>query len=113
MQILDFNAIQQPEWPLKLKDDAKTVVTLTAPTERLVERLVSISAELKAIKEEGDERSIAKVFELIADVMNNNLDGLKFTAENLREKYRMNFYDAILFVRQYLVFVNEISEAKN
>jgi hypothetical protein len=53
------------------------------------------------------------VFELIAELMNNNLDGLKFTSESLRDKYRMNFYDAIFFVRQYLVFINEISEAKN
>jgi hypothetical protein len=113
MKMLDFNAIQQPEWAIKLKDDNATVVTLTTPTERLLERLVTVAGELKEIKDSGEERSIAKVFELIAELMNNNLDGLKFTSESLRDKYRMNFYDAIFFVRQYLVFINEISEAKN
>jgi hypothetical protein len=111
MNMLDFNAIQQPEWAIKLKDEASTVVTLTAPTEKLLERLVAVAGELSNIK--GNEKSINGVFSLIADVMNNNLDGLTFTGEDLRAKYRMNFYDAVLFVRQYLVFINEISEAKN
>lgn len=113
MKMLDFNAIQQPEWAIKLKDEAGTTVTLTAPTEKLLSRLVATAGELQSIKDEGDERSIKAVFDLIADVMNNNLDGLKFTGEDLRHKYRMNFYDAVLFVRQYLVFINEITEAKN
>ena len=113
MKMLDFNAIQQPEWAIKLKDENATVVTLTAPTEKLLSRLVTVAGELQAIKDEGSEQNINAVFALIADVMNNNLDGLKFTGENLRKKYNMNFYDAVLFVRQYLVFINEISEAKN
>lgn len=113
MKMLDFNALQQPEWPIKLKDEAATVVTLTAPTEKLVERLVAVSSELQGIKDQGNERAIAGVFAIIADVMNNNLDGLKFTGESLRGTYRMNFYDAVLFIRQYLVFIQEITEAKN
>lgn len=113
MKMLDFNTIQQPEWAIKLKDDAATVVTLTAPTERLLTRLTAVAGELSSIKDKGDEKSINAVFSLIADVMNNNLDGLKFTEESLRKKYRMNFYDAVFFVRHYLVFINEITETKN
>lgn len=113
MKMLDFNALQQPEWQIKLKDDAATVVTLTAPTEQLIERLVAVSGELQGIKDQGNERAIAGVFAIIADVINNNLDGIKFTADNLRKKYRMNFYDAVLFIRQYLVFIQEITNAKN
>ena len=113
MKMLDFNAIQQPEWAIKLKDEEGTQVTLTAPTEKLLGRLVTVAGELQSIKDEGNEQSVAAVFTLIADVMNNNLDGLKFTGESLRKKYKMNFYDAVLFVRQYLVFINEITEAKN
>lgn len=111
MKNLDFNSVQQPEWAITLKDDARTVVTLTAPTEKLIERLVTVAGELSEIK--GDEQAIEGVFSLIADVMNNNLDGLTFTSETLRETYRLNFYDAVLFVRQYLVFIKEITEAKN
>lgn len=111
MQILDFNAVQQPEWEIKLRDT--TSVTLTAPTERLLERLVAVAGELADIKDKGDENSINAVFSMIAEVMSNNLDGLKFTGESLKAKHKMNFYDAVLFIRQYLVFINEITEAKN
>lgn len=113
MKKLDFNALEKPVLELTLKDEAKTVVRLTTPTEDLVERLTTAAAELKEVLSKGDGEAIKAIFALIAALMNCNLDGLVFTAEDLREKYGMKLYEATVFVKVYLDFIEEINSAKN
>lgn len=113
MRKLDFNALEKPVLELTLKDEAKTVVRATAPTEELVERLAAASSEIKQIMNDKTGETVKACFELIADLMNCNLDGLTFTADDLRDKYNMKLYDALVFVNVYLEFIQEINEAKN
>lgn len=113
MKKLDFNALERPVLELTLKDEARTVVRATAPTEELVERLVAASSEIQKAINDNTGETIKALFELIADLMNCNVDGLVFTAESLRDKYGMKLYEATVFVKVYLDFIQEINSAKN
>lgn len=113
MKLLDFNAIQHPTWPIKLKDDARTVVTLSTPDVGVIDRLLAVTPELKEVAETKDGRAIRAVFSLVADVMNFNDDGFTFTAEELRDKYNMSLLDVFQFVAGYMEFIKEIQDAKN
>jgi hypothetical protein len=113
MKMLDFNAIQQPTWAIKLKDDAQTVVNLSAPTVELLDRLTAATPELQEAAKTKDGKTIRAIYALIADLMNCNDDGYTFTAEELRDKYRMSLLDVFKFVSGYLEFMKEMQDAKN
>lgn len=111
MQMLDFNAIQQPTWPIKLKDG--TVVSLSVPSVELIEKLLAMAPEMEEIAAKKDGRSIRAAYDLIARIMSFNDDGYTFTAEELRDKYRMTLLDMFKFVAGYMEFAKEIQDAKN
>jgi hypothetical protein len=113
MKMLDFNALQKPTWPIKLKDAAQTVVTLSTPTVELVDRLIAAAPELQEVAKTKDGKTIRAVYELIADLMNCNEDGFIFTAEELRDKYEMTLLDVFKFSAGYMEFIKEMQEAKN
>ena len=113
MQMLDFNALQQPSWPVKLKDDEQTVVHVSAPTVELYDRLIAATPELGNVSKTKDGRTIRALYNLVADIMSINDDGYKFTGEELRDKYRLTLVDIIRFVGGYLKFQKEIQDAKN
>lgn len=113
MKMLDFNAVQQPTWPIKLKDDAQTIVNLSVPTVELVDRLMAVAPELREVAEQKDGKTIRAVYSLVADIMNCNDDGFKFTAEELRDKYHLTLLDVFRLVAGYMDFIKELQEAKN
>lgn len=113
MKMLDFNAIQQPTWAIKLKDDEQTIVNISAPTVELVDRLIAATPELQEAAKTKDGKTIRAIYELVADVMNCNDDGFIFKADELRGKYRMTLIDVFKFVAGYLDFMKEMQEAKN
>lgn len=113
MKMLDFNAIQQPTWPIKLKDAAQTVVTLTAPTAELVDRLVALTPDLEAVTKEKNGATIRKTYELVAELINCNEADFKTNAEELRDTYKMQLMDLVLFAAGYMEFIKEINSAKN
>lgn len=113
MKMLDFNALQKPTWPIKLKDEAQTVVNLSTPTVELVDRLIAATPELQEVAKTKDGKTIRAVYALIADLMNCNEDGFTFTAEELRDKYKMTLLDVFKFSAGYLEFVKEMQDAKN
>lgn len=110
---LDFNALERPVLELTLKDKERTVVRATAPTEELVGRLMTAATELQAVIDDKKGDTIKALFGLIAELMSCNLDGQTFTAEELRDKYNLKLYDATVFVKIYLDFIQELNEAKN
>lgn len=113
MKMLDFNAIQQPTWPVKLKDDAQTVVNLSAPTVALVDRLIAAAPELQEAAKNKDGRTVRAIYELVADLFNCNDDGYVFTADELHDRYKMSLLDVFRFVAGYMEFVKEMQDAKN
>jgi hypothetical protein len=113
MKMLDFNAVQQPTWQLKLKDKAQTIVNLSYPTLALAERLAAVGGELKEIAASKDGNAIRKTFDVVAEVMSCNEDGYTFTAEELVVTYHMTMLDVAKFISGYMDFLHEANEAKN
>lgn len=113
MEMLDFNAIQQPTWPIKLKDQSHTVVNLSYPTVELVDRLTAIGAGLDKAVRKKDGKTIKATFDVVAEVMSCNADGFTFTAEELRDVYHMTLLDVAQFVSGYLDFLKEAGNVKN
>lgn len=110
---LDFNALEKPVLEITLRNKEQTAVRITAPTEDLVERFVSMAGDIQTLKSDNTGEIVRAAFELIAELMNCNLDEMSFTAENLRTQYGLKIYDAIVFVKVYLEFLQEIENAKN
>ena len=113
MKMLDFNALQQPTWPIKLKDADQTIVNLTTPDVDLVDRLIAATPDLEEAAKTKDGKTIRAIYQLIADIMSCNEDGFIFTAEELRDKYKMTLLDVFRFVGGYLDFVKDMQDSKN
>lgn len=110
---LDFNALEQPTLELTLKDDNKTTIHATVPTEELVERLQAAAPGMKNIVEHGYAETAKALFGLMADLMSCNLEGVTFTAESLRDTYRLGLLEVFVLAKAYTEFIGEISGAKN
>ena len=113
MKMLDFNALQQPTWQLKLKDEKQTIVNIATPTVELVDRLIAATPELQEASKTKDGRTIRAIYTLVADLLSCNDDGFIFTAEELRDTYKMSLLDVFRFVAGYMEFIKELQDAKN
>lgn len=113
--IFDFNSVDQPLMPIKLGGGTRQeiVVNLMYPSVDLVEKLSALALDMKEIVEEKNGTTIRATFELIAAVMNCNADGLTFTAEDLRDKYRLTLLGIAKFLERYFDFLKQANDAKN
>lgn len=112
-KIIDFNAYRRPEIVLVMKDEASTVLHVTAPSEQLVGELRANLHELQTTLTKQDEEASRMVYHLAAKLCNCNLDGRTFTGEDLATKYGLNLEDMALFYMSYVEFIDEIEKAKN
>ena len=110
---LDFNIINPPTLPLIMRDERRTEIIVSTPTEQLVEELQALAPELTKILNVGDADSIQAVYGLAAKLISCNRSGLQVTAEDLRDKYKLNLEALVVFYSVYLDFINEIINAKN
>lgn len=110
---LDFNALEQPVLEITLRDKEQTVVRIVTPSTELVERFTAAAADIQSITNDNNGETIKALYGLVAELINNNLDELKFTAESLRDQYKMKLYDMVVFVKTYLDFIKELETAKN
>lgn len=109
----DFSSLQQPVLEVTFNDEARTKVCLTVPTAELVEKFITFSEEMKDLTKNPDGKLVRAIFDLWADLFSCNEDGITFTAEDLRDKYKLKLVHLILFQPKYLDFIAEIQNAKN
>lgn len=112
-KILDLNALEQPILEIALKDPDKTIFRLTTPTVALVEKFTAAKAEISTIAKAQNVEQIKKLYALTAELMSCNADYITVTAEELRDKYRLNFGDIVVIFAAYLDFIREFNNAKN
>lgn len=112
-KILDLNALEQPVFELKMRDEKHTIFRLTTPTTKLVEQFNAAKGELKELAENHDVDKIKKLYDLTAAILSCNLDFVTVTAEELRDKYHVTFSDIVVIFAGYLDFLNEFNTAKN
>lgn len=110
---LDFNIVVPPTLPLVMRDEAKTEITVTAPLEALVEELQAVAPRMTAMLETDEAETIPAIYDLAARLISCNKQGLQVTAEDLRDKYKLNLEALIVFFNVYLDFLSEITNAKN
>ena len=110
---LDFNSIERPVLELTMKDHDRTKISLVTPTEALIEKLQANRDAITEATKQGKAESIRTVFTLMAEFINCNLEGMRVTEEELRDKYRMRLEDAVIFFSAYMDFIKEIKSAKN
>ena len=112
-KILDFNVLQQPTQVLRMMDEDKTVIHVTAPTVDLVDELKDNGAAIEKALKENNPNTSKSVYHLAARLISCNLDGIVVTAEELAVKYRMSLIALQLFFETYVEFLNEITNSKN
>ena len=110
---LDFNSIEQPVLEISMKDDAHTKFEICAPIEELIEKLEANTKLINESVTKGTAESIKALFNLAAELISYNLDGVRVTAEELRDKYRLKLMDIVVFYGAYVDFISEIKAAKN
>lgn len=110
---LDFNTITPPTLVLTMRDEGRTEIVVTTPTEMLVEELQALAPELTKLLGADNAESIKTAYDLAAKLISCNRSGLQVTADDLRKKYRLNLDALIVFYNAYLDFLNEITGAKN
>lgn len=109
----DFNSLQRPTLEVTLMDEARTKIRVTTPTEALFEKFLTMSREMPELSKKRDGSLIKSIFEVFADLFSCNMEGITFTAEDLRDKYGLKLEHLICFQPTYLDFINEIQNAKN
>lgn len=110
---LNFRQFSQPTLPITMNNAEETLITCTAPTVELVERLEANKDSIIAIFEKGDRASLDEAWKLVADLISCNREQIKITADELKGKYGMNYKMLYAFIVAYGGFIAEIESAKN
>lgn len=110
---LDFNKVNRPVLQLIMQDDDRTQIKVSTPTEALVAEMEEALPELQSVLSSGDRSAISIIYDLAARLINCNRSFITVTAEELRDKYRMDLESMIIFFGAYVEFINEITNAKN
>ena len=110
---LNFNSLERPHLKLTMRDAAHTVLRVTTPTEELVEKLTACADELQTVLAKRDADATRAAWELLADLLSYNMEGVKVTADDLCGKYGLYLDDAIILMTAYLDFITELTNAKN
>lgn len=113
MKKLDFNSLKKPALELTMKDEARTVLHVTAPKTETLERLSRTLPELKDIINSNDMRGINAIYDLAAELISINEEGKQTAGEQIRAEFGLDLGDLLVFFNAYLDFINEIKSAKN
>lgn len=114
MKNLDLNALhQQPTMSLTLRDKNKTVLHLKMATVATIERIQNILSDVQEMKDKDIMKCINMMYDLTADLLSCNREGITLTAESLKTKYRIDTDDMLVIFNAYLEFVSEVKSAKN
>lgn len=113
-KILDFTNLKQPTFPIVLRDgDGKLELELSIPTLGIVERIEAAGEEFDGLYQGGDVQGVVSAYRLVADILSHNQNGIRVTAEDLRDRHKMNLYEMRVFCLTYRDFMREIESAKN
>lgn len=111
---LDFNTIEQPTIELTFRDAARTTLNVTAPTVALIEKLQANLGTLTDTLNGKDTEALPAVYDLLAEFISCNEEGVTVTGTDLRDKYGWNgILQPFAFLKVYLAMIEEIQVAKN
>jgi hypothetical protein len=111
MMELDFRSVQLPS--LKLTFENGDVIHVMPPTKGMLNRLRAMEAEAKSLYGKSDKETMHKVYDLFAELMSANEEGITLTGKDLNLKYHLKLLHIITFREKYIAFVQSITNAKN
>lgn len=112
-EIYSFSAHRPPTIAFELPDKKKTVVHVAPPLLSLIEEVTARLPDLLDLHTKSAPERARASFDLAARMMSCNLDGMTFTAEELRDVYKLTRYDVIGFFKLYVDFLADLKDAKN
>ena len=111
---LDFNAIEQPTLDVTMRDTDRTTLHLSVPSVDFVEKLQALEPMLAKMKKGNNAvESVKQVYSFFAKIFSHNEDGIEVTAEDLRDKYKLNLVHLFQLYGEYMGFIDDIKNAKN
>lgn len=111
MRKFDFNAIDAPKMEITLKTG--DMLTLEIPSVSLIEHLKDSTKRLSRTITEKNLGELKRYYELAAELLSCNAEGIPITADNLETKQNFGIEHLVAFFTAYLEFVNEAGNAKN
>ena len=122
-KILDLNNFALPTMELTFAGAERTTLHITAPSEALIDEMMTWSKTEMSKLSAGDKESVEQSYDLVARLLSCNLERVELTAETLRAKIaetdvcKVNHVDPlwvlIRIVKTYLEFISEIENEKN
>lgn len=113
MNTLNFNKYRPPILPIEMMDDEHTVINVVPPTVDLQEELRARATELVALLNGADDEQRLALWGLAARLMSCNRNMRKITPDILRNTFRLDEEDLVVFYEAYVTFLNGIENAKN
>ena len=113
MNTLNFNRYRPPILPIEMLDDERTVINVVPPTVDLQEELRASTADLYALLNGDDESKRTGLWDLAARLMSCNRNMRKVTPKQLRDTFRLDEEDLVVFYEAYADFLKGIENAKN
>jgi len=99
--MLDFTKIQKKVLNIKLIDGNEILVRM--PTKKIFDTLMDLQSNLDNLKAE-DKTQVALIYDLVAQVLSNNLLGKKIENKYIEEL--LDIEDVTMIFQTYMNFVN-------
>ena len=122
-KILDLNNFELPTMELILPGAERTTLHVTAPSEALIDEMKTWTKTDLAKLATGDQESVELSWDLSARLLSCNLEGVKYTAEELKAKIAETdvckkhhvdpLFVLVQVVKTYMEFIKEIENEKN
>lgn len=118
MAKLDFRTLTMPTLELDMVDEENTHITVTTPTEELVEELEKMREQVGTIFAEDNPDAVDACYDLAGRVISCNRQGITVSGDDLKTKYwpadkRHNQLHLLAFFKAYIDFIEEIEHEKN
>lgn len=110
---LNFRSFEQPTLPICMNDAEGTMITVTAPSVELVERLEANQHTILAAFRGSEQEAIEELWNFAASLISCNREGVQVTAADLKGRYALSYQMLFAFYTAYGEFIDEIKAAKN
>lgn len=114
---LNFNKIKKTYMFLTLADDKHTTLMIGTPNKALSDDLMTLNkamAELSKEETEDVEESefiLNELYEVCTKILNRNKNGITISKKQVEEL--LDYEDIIIFFKNYVDYVNSITNSKN
>ena len=110
MTTLDFRKTKKNYLKVTLNDANETHLSIMQPTKELFEKMLAMSEDVANISG-SDLDALDEVYEVCAELMSRNKEGLIVSKSNLEAT--LDFEDVVTFLQTYSTFVAGIVHGKN